>query len=86
MPLLQRSEQFIAPMQALLRRFRAGETVRLRAERTVCKITNRDYLTIPTCSLKSLSIITRSEGLFVSVAADIYFNDITSTALLPIAG
>lgn len=82
----QRSEQFIARMQALLRHLRAGETVRLRAARTACKIMNRDYLTIPTCSLKPLSIITRSEGLFFSGAADTYFNDITSSVLLPIAG
>lgn len=87
MPLLRRSEQFIVPMQTLLRHFRAGETVRLRAERTACKIMNRDYLTIPTCSLKPLSIIARSEGLrFFCVAADTCFNDITSTTLLPIPG
>lgn len=38
MPLLRGSEQFIALMQALLGRFRAGGTVRLRAGEQAAKL------------------------------------------------
>lgn len=71
---------------ALLGCMGAGRAVRLRAGEQAAKITNRDYLPIPTCSLKPVTIIAWSEGCFFGVVADICFNDNMSMALPLVAG